>query len=170
MRQVKEGRGDVNAYSDIEGGWMADVYAQLLGQPANSYNLISASDEAALVTAMMNHWAVSIGTDCDANRPYGLYGCHAYAIIGYDSSAGTFTLYNPWGFDQPTSSLTWAQLQSVCDGFDTINPAGTVPISHVGLPGAEMAAAAVSLHWTQSAGSRPSQHAQAVHAFFQDMV
>ncbi len=125
----KEGRGGVNAYSDIEGGWMNEVYTQLLGQPAGFYNLVTTSDQAALVAAMTNHWAVSVGTDCNANLPYGLYGCHAYAIIGYDSVARTFTLYNPWGFDQPTSSLTWAQLQSVCDGFCVGNPAGTVPIS-----------------------------------------
>jgi hypothetical protein len=126
----KEGRGGVNAYSDIAGGWMNTVYSQLLGQPAAFYNLVTASDQAALVNAMTSDWAVSVGTICSSNLPDGLYGCHAYAVIGYDSSAGTFTLYNPWGFDQPTSSLTWAQLQSVCDGLCVADPAGTVPISH----------------------------------------
>jgi len=163
----REGRGGINAYSDIEGGWMADVYSQLVGRTANSYNLVSASDEAALVTAMTNHWAVSIGTDCEANLPYGLYGCHAYAVIGYDSSAGTFTLYNPWGCDQPTTSLTWAQLQSVCDGFDTINPAGTVPISHVSA--SAPAASVVSQPWTPSVGNSSSQYTRAADVFFQDM-
>jgi hypothetical protein len=135
-----EGRGGVNAYSDIAGGWMSTVYTQLLGRTAGFYSLVTASDQAALDAAMSNHWAVSVGTigssNPDDSLPYGLYGCHAYAVIGYDSSAGTFTLYNPWGFDQPTSSLTWAQLQSVCDGFCVANPAGTVPISQVRQQGA----------------------------------
>ena len=54
--------------------------------------------------------AVTIGTDSSSNSndtlSYGLYGDHAYAIIGY--SNGTYTLYNPWGCDQPTQALTWA--------------------------------------------------------------
>jgi YVTN family beta-propeller protein len=143
----KEGRGGVNAYSDIEGGWMADVYTQLLGQAAGSYNLVTASDQAALVTAMTNHWAVSIATICpnnsDDSLAYSLYGCHAYAVIGYDSNAGTFTLYNPWGFDQPTNSLTWTQLQSVCFYFSVADPAGTVPISQVRQQGIGSVAAGV---------------------------
>jgi hypothetical protein len=127
-----EGRDGVNAYSDIAGGWMSTVYAQVLGQSAGSFGLVTAGDEAALVNAMTNHWAASIGTDCQSNLPYGLYGCHAYAVIGYNTGAGTFTLYNPWGCDQPTSSLTWAELQTVCDGFCTANPAGSEPINAVG--------------------------------------
>jgi hypothetical protein len=73
--------------------------------------------------------AVTIGTDTsnasNDSLSYGLYGSHAYAVIGYNSSNGTFTLYNPWGVDQPTQALTWAQLQTVCDGFVVANAAGT---------------------------------------------
>ena len=119
----KEGRDGQNLYSSIAGGWMADVDAQVLGHSATSYTLSTSSDQAALVNAMTNNLAVTIGTDTsnlssDA-LAYGLYGSHAYAIIGYNSKAGTFDLYNPWGFDQPGVNgwLTWSQLQSTCEGF-----------------------------------------------------
>ena len=97
----KEGRDGQNSYASIEGGWMADVDAQVLGQNAASYDLSSTSDQQALVAGMTAKMAVTIGTDNSNNSndtlPYGLYGDHAYAIIGYNNAAGTFTLYNPWG-------------------------------------------------------------------------
>jgi hypothetical protein len=131
----KEGRDGNNLYSSIAGGWMADVDAQVLGHSASSYTVITSSDQAALISAMNNKLAVTIGTDTsnlssDA-LAYGLYGSHAYAIIGYNSTAGTFTLYNPWGFDQPNAALTWSQLKSTCEGFVVASVAGSVPISQV---------------------------------------
>ncbi len=129
----KEGRDGQNSYASIEGGWMADVDAQVLGQNAASYDLSSTSDQQALVAGMTAKMAVTIGTDNSNNSndtlPYGLYGDHAYAIIGYNSAAGTFTLYNPWGVDQPTQALTWAQLQTVTDGFVVANASQTQPIA-----------------------------------------
>ncbi len=131
----KEGRDGQNLYSSIEGGWMANVDAQVLGHSAASYNLATSSDQAALVNAMNNHLAVTIGTDSSNlssdSLSYGLYGSHAYAIIGYNAAAGTFTLYNPWGSYQPNGVLTWSQLQSTCEGFVVASVAGSVPISQV---------------------------------------
>ena len=101
-----EGRDGTNTYAGIEGGWMANVYAQVLGQPASSYNLTS-DNLQALVSGMTNNEAVTIGTDGQSSLPYGLHGAHVYAVTGYNASNQTFTLYNPWGFDQPTQSLTW---------------------------------------------------------------
>jgi hypothetical protein len=73
---------------------------------------------------------VTIGTDdFNYDSGTGLYGDHAYAVTGYNSANGTFTLYNPWGMDQPPAALTWAQLQKVCDGFVVADPSGTQPIS-----------------------------------------
>ncbi len=129
----KEGRNGQNSYAAIAGGWMADVDAQVLGQNAASYDLSSTSDKQALVAGMTAKMAVTIATDGSSNSgdtlPYGLYGNHAYAIIGYNSAAGTFTLYNPWGVDQPPQALTWAQLQTVTDGFVVANASQTKPIA-----------------------------------------
>jgi len=121
----KEGRNGTNTYAGIEGGWMADVDAQVLGHGASSYNLYSSSDLQALISGTTNKQAVTIGTQGQNSLPYGLYGGHAYAVTGYNPSTRTFTLYNPWGVYQPTQSLTWAQLQATCAGFVVANAAGT---------------------------------------------
>jgi hypothetical protein len=145
----KEGRDGQNLYSSIEGGWMADVDAQVLGHSATSYDLSTSSDKTALSGAMTNHLAVTIGTDGSSasndSLAYGLYGSHAYAIVGYNAAAGTFILYNPWGFDQPNASLTWSQLQSTCEGFVVASVAGSVPINQVATQSLRAAVAAAAL-------------------------
>ena len=120
-----EGRNGTNTYAGIQGGWMADVDAQVLGHAGF---LLRSHQRQRLAGPGLRHdkqEAVTIGTDGQNSLPYGLYGGHAYAVTGYNASNQTFTLYNPWGFDQPTQSLTWAQLQATCEGFVAANAAGT---------------------------------------------
>ncbi len=125
-----EGGTGQNSYSAIQGGWMSTVDAQVLGHNASSYSLTSTTQQA-MISAIESGEAVTIGTDSSSNNadtlPYGLYGAHAYAVIGYNTSTGVFTLYNPWGCDQP-GGLTWSDLESTCDGFVTATTAGSTPI------------------------------------------
>ena len=71
---------------------------------------------------------MTIGTGSWSGTYLGLYPSHAYAIIGYNAAGDTFTLYNPWGSNQP-GQLSWSQLQSattqlcVCDASGTAPPA-----------------------------------------------
>ena len=85
----KEGRDGTNTYGSIEGGWMATVDAQVLGHNATDYN-VTASTKQAMINALAAGKAVTIGTDGSTSGdslPYGLYGSHAYAVIGYNASA-----------------------------------------------------------------------------------
>jgi hypothetical protein len=120
-----EGRDGTNTYASLTGGWMANVDAQVLGHTANTYDLISTSDKAALISAVTSKLAVTIGTDSHSTLAYGLLGSHAYTVTAYNAQSATFTLYNPWGIDQPTQALTWAQLQTVCYSFATASATGT---------------------------------------------
>ena len=120
----KEGRNGQNSYAAIAGGWMADVDAQVLGYAAASYSLTSSAQQT-LINAVTGHKAVTIGTINSPAASTGLYGSHAYAVIGYAN--GLFTLYNPWGSNQP-ALLSWSQLQQNCAGFVVADASGTVPI------------------------------------------
>ena len=124
----KEGRDGKNLYSSIASGWMADVYGQVLGKSAASYSISTSGNSTVLANAMTNKFAVTIGT-ISGTLSYGLYGNHAYDVIGYNSTTDAYTLYNPWGTNQPTASLTYAQLQTVCDWFAVADASGTVAIS-----------------------------------------
>jgi hypothetical protein len=126
---TKEGRDGRNQFSSIEGGNPAPVYAQLLGHAANSY-IISVEPKQTLIDAVNNNMAVAICTNATIISP-DLYASHAYGVIGYDSFSDTFTLYNPWGTNQPSGGLTWAQLQTDCWGFQVADPAGSILISAI---------------------------------------
>ncbi len=110
---------------------MGDVCQQVLGHSASDYNL-TASTQQAMINALAAHEAVTIGTigssASDDSLPGGLYGSHAYGVIGYTASTGLFTLYNPWGMDQP-QQLSWSQLESTTDGFVVADPSGSTPIA-----------------------------------------
>lgn len=128
----KTGRSDArNSYTSIEGGWMGDVFEQALGYSASTYYLSTSSSSAqqALINAVGAKQAVTIGTKSfGSDATTGLYGGHAYNVIAYNSSTGKFTLYNPWGSNQP-AQLTWAQLKKYCDGFAATVATGSASAS-----------------------------------------
>jgi hypothetical protein len=141
-----EGRDGRNAYASIAGGVSATVDAQVLGYNAKVYmtdsseNPVPLNAETVAINALDAREAVTIGTDQWSGTQDGLYADHAYAIIGYTKSTNTFTLYNPWGFDQP-GQLTWSQLQADCLQFAVANTAGSVPILNASVQVASVKAA-----------------------------
>ena len=91
---------------------------------------------------------------------------HAYAVTAYNASNNTFTLYNPWGFDQPPAGLTWAQLMATTDIFTVASTSGSLPISSTpvksgivpaGAAPAWLAAAAPDALFAAIAGQSPSE-------------
>ncbi|MEN6449556.1 MAG: C2 family cysteine protease [Thermoguttaceae bacterium] len=126
----KTGRDSAtNSYAAIEGGWMGDVYAQTLNCADTAYSLRTASAKQTLISALSAGKAATIGTVTSPASGTGLYGNHAYNVLSYDSATGLFTLYNPWGSNQP-AKLTWSQLVANCDGF-AIGDASAAAVSGV---------------------------------------
>ena len=109
----REAYGPTGGYACIQGGWMATVDAQVLGYNAIDYMMSYASTKQVLINALAAHKAVTVGTGRWSGTYNGLYATHAYAIIGYSASTDKFTLYNPWGSNQP-GLLSWSQLQASC--------------------------------------------------------
>lgn len=113
------GRDGTNRYASIEGGWMGDVNAQVLGYNS-TMNYFTSSNSSALVNALSSGRAVTLGTRSSTGIS-DLVGGHAYTVSSYNSSTGRFTLHNPWGFSHP-APLTWSQLVSSCSAFVVVNP------------------------------------------------
>ena len=130
----REGRGNVNSYKDLNGGWMQDVDSQVLGCAATTY--WPAGDptaEQAVIAALQSHEAVTAGIwlSGDATRfnQLGLVSDHAY-VVGYNSDPasptyGMFQLENPWGFYEP-APLTWSDLCAYSE-LVVADTSGTVP-------------------------------------------
>ena len=116
----------LNNYFAIEGGWMSDVYTQVLGHAATDYRgdlTTFPTAQQAMIDAVVGHKAVTVGTMFDDPSTL-LYGSHAYAVIGYNAANGKFTLYNPWGMDQPTP-MSWAKILQDCDDIAIADPSGS---------------------------------------------
>ena len=154
----KEGGDGANAYCDIQGGWMATVDAHVLGYNATDYIMTTIAEQVA-VGALTAKEAVTIGTqNWSAATNLGLYANHAYAITAYNAKTDSFTLYNPWGIDQP-GQLTWAQLQATCTQLCVCNPSKTVAV-----------AASPMANWPSASASDSSSMFDSRHAAFIDAV
>jgi hypothetical protein len=139
-----EGRDGTNTYASIEGGWMSDVDAQVLGVGAQDYWTLNGTAQQALIAGMTDPSdAVTIATDMYPSRNSGLVGDHAYMVLGYNSSNGTFQLYNPWGVYQPPA-LSWQQLQANCEGFTVADTTGSLAVSAAGVTSAGEPLAAIA--------------------------
>jgi hypothetical protein len=116
------GRNGSNTYAGIEGGWMHNPNAQILGTSSTNYSF-SSTPQQTLVTAIQSGLAVTAGTLSTVNVS-GLVGGHAYTIASYNASNSTFSLHNPWGFQHPVP-LTWSQLVGNFSMFTTTSPQGS---------------------------------------------
>jgi hypothetical protein len=117
----REGRDGQNAYASLTGGCMQDVDAQVLGSAATTY--CPASDpasEQAVIAALNNNEAVTaaifVNGDTTQFDQLALVSCHAYEVVGYEPTSGTFQLENPWGGYEP-APLTWSDICAYCGWF-----------------------------------------------------
>ncbi len=120
----KSGRTPANTYASIEGGWMSNVNAQVLGYNSTRYATSSAANKTALVNALSAGRAVTVGTTSNSSL---MVSSHAYSITGYDAPTDKFSIFNPWGTQHP-APLTWAQLQANTSFFVVVNAQQSVPI------------------------------------------
>lgn len=116
------GRDGTLNFSAIEGGWMSDVNAQVLGYNSTLYYFQSSSSQS-LINALSGGQAVTLGTRSSTGIA-SLVGGHAYTVSSYSAGTGKFTLHNPWGTSHPIP-LTWSQLVGSCTAFVTVNPQGS---------------------------------------------
>ncbi len=117
-----EGRDGTNTYAAMEGGWMTDVNAQILGYNSTGYQF-NAGNKQVMINALNADKAVTFGTNI--GRFNDLKGSHAYVVTGYNASTDRFTAFNPWGTAHP-APLTWAQLTTACYQFVVADPSGSV--------------------------------------------
>jgi hypothetical protein len=118
------GRNGANTYSAIEGGWMATVYAQVLGRNATDYWFTN-TPKQTLINALNSGQSVTLGTK-NGSLGGGLVQGHAYMVKSYDAATDRFILHNPWGTSHPTP-LNYSQLQQFCSVFVVANASGTTP-------------------------------------------
>jgi hypothetical protein len=108
----------LNSYSAIEGGYIYAALGQISGQATIPF---SSTVGATNFTTFVNAWnqGKSIGF-ASKNAPASsqVVGGHAYAVVGYNATNQTITLFNPWGTQYGLVTMTWTEIQANFGYFD----------------------------------------------------
>jgi hypothetical protein len=107
-----------NTYAAISGGYINAAQSQVMGQTTVNFAMTSAGTSfSAFVTAW--NLGKSIGF-ASKSTPASttVVGGHAYAVVGYNATNQTVTLFNPWGTQYGLVTMTWSQIQANFDYFD----------------------------------------------------
>ncbi len=123
-------RYSINSYDDIGGGWSFISTEQITGKTVQP--TWSLDDEQAMIQAFQTGSLVTLGSKSDIGLSDKIIHNHAYALIDYNAQTQTFTLYNPWGVDNPYTSdqdanpddgqveLTWTEMQTYFREWDAL--------------------------------------------------
>jgi Calpain family cysteine protease/Bacterial pre-peptidase C-terminal domain len=106
-------RDGTNTYQGIEAGRMYEPIEQITGRTASieyasdltQQKLIDLTNSPQLTTAAFVY-----------GGGYGVVDGHAYTIISYDPTQGTFYLHNPWGTNH--ANVNWQQLSQLQAEFE----------------------------------------------------
>ena len=109
--------GSPNQYTAISGGYMGTALSEITGKANVSFNGLTASNSfTSFVNAYNAGDLIEFGSNASPTLST-VVGDHAYAVVGYNATNHTVTLFNPWGVNNGSSmpgliTLTWAQVQS----------------------------------------------------------
>lgn len=103
------GQDGTNTYAGIDLGRPDDAMRQLTGKSATGYMALNRNDLIAAVNAGKLVALSSKKEEADIPDDVPVVNRHVYAVMGYSSSTGQFTLYNPWG---SSLNLTWSQIEA----------------------------------------------------------
>src|SRR5262249_8784937 len=108
--------GGSNNYASVAYLYPYTPLAAITGQ--STVGMTSTTGSTALST-LSNAWNTgqSIVLVSLSGAP-NVVGNHCYTVVGFDSSTGTVTLFNPWGIGYGLTTLNWSQVRSNFGSFD----------------------------------------------------
>ena len=140
------------AYAQLcESGWNArppsNAYASLnSGSASTSLPVITGAlesssypfgDASSFSSAISSGTLLTVGS-LTGNSSLGIVGDHDYAVLGYNASNQTFTLLNPWGWNNGGApgilNLTWGQITQYFYLDGDCNPVSSVSLTAPAAP------------------------------------
>lgn len=107
-----------NSYNAISGGYIYAALAHVTGQSTVAFTSTTASTGFnTFVTAYNAGKSIGFASKTTPASS-SVVGGHAYAVVGYNSSNQTVTLFNPWGIEYGLVTMTWSQIQGSFSYFD----------------------------------------------------
>ncbi|HEX5471196.1 MAG TPA: C2 family cysteine protease [Lacipirellulaceae bacterium] len=117
LRPGLTGNGQ-NSYNALSGGYIYAALGQISGHGTAAFALTTASTS---FTTFVNAYTQgkSIGfASLSAPASTQVVGGHAYAVLSYNATNQTVTLFNPWGIQYGTVTMNWSQIQQNFMYFD----------------------------------------------------
>ena len=107
-----------NSYAAIEGGYIYAALGQITGQATTPFAYDHRHHELHHVCHRVQP-GKSIGFASKSTPASSqVVGGHAYAVVGYNATNQTVTLFNPWGVEYGLVTMTWTQIQGSFSYFD----------------------------------------------------
>jgi hypothetical protein len=109
-----------NNYNAISGGYIYAAQGQVTGLGTVAFAATGTApnyDFSTFVSAFNGGKMIGFASK-SAPGLSSVVGGHAYAVVGYNATNQTVTLFNPWGIQYGLLTLNWSQIQSSFDYFD----------------------------------------------------
>ena len=117
LRPGLPGNGQ-NAYSGVEGGYIYAALGQITGQSTIAFaSTAGTASFTTFVTAFNQGKSIGFASK-STPASNSVVGNHAYAVVSYNTSNQTVTLFNPWGTSYALVTMSWTQIQGSFSYFD----------------------------------------------------
>lgn len=117
LRGALPGSGQ-NSYAAVEGGYIYQALAQITGQSTTPFTYTTGSTSFnTFVTAFNQGKSIGFASKSTPASSQ-VVGNHAYAVVGYNATNNTITLFNPWGVEYGLVTMTWSDIQGSFSYFD----------------------------------------------------
>jgi hypothetical protein len=109
-----------NSYSAISGGYIYAAQGQITGAATTAFTMTGTAANQNFSTFVSAFNAGKLIGFASKAHPASttVVGGHAYAVVGYNATNQTVTLFNPWGIQYGLVTLNWSQIQQNFDYFD----------------------------------------------------
>lgn len=117
LRGYLAGNGQ-NAYAAVAGGYIYAALGQITGQVTVAFNTtLVATNFNAFADAYKQGKLIGFSS-VRVPTSKAVVGNHSYAVVGYDATRQSITLFNPWGIQFGLLTLTWSEIQANFSHFD----------------------------------------------------
>ena len=108
-----------NSYSAIEGGYIYAALGHITGQTTTAFTYTTGTTSLPDIRHRLQPRQDRSASPRRQRPPRAqVVGSHAYAVVGYNATNQTVTLFNPWGIEYGLVTMTWAQIQGSFQYFD----------------------------------------------------
>ena len=108
----------LNSYAAIEGGYIYAALGHITGQATAAFAYTTGATSFTTFVNAYNQGKMIGFASKVTPASSSVVGSHAYAVVGYDATNQTITLFNPWGTEYGLVTMTWSQIQGSFSYFD----------------------------------------------------